>query len=267
MGLFNEAFKKTQNQAGIQNDVPATNVLRERKPLIDLKFTKTLLADLKYLHENIELILNKQPRKIIALSSAVEGEGVSMLSANYAFLLAHYSNLMSHYRHFSDSTLTSKTSEKNETVLIDFNLKNPSVHQLFNLEREKGLTEILFENLEYQRTLKTISLSELKIITAGKPVTNSVTLLTNQKLEQLLNQLKQEFKYIILDMAPIIPNADFMVLEKLIDGVILIVQAGVTHWEIVQKAQAKLAGSGIPILGVALNRRSYSIPEFIYRKL
>jgi len=211
--------------------------------------------------------LNKQPRKIIAISSAVEGEGVSTLSANYAFLLAHYSNLMSHYLHFSNSNLVAKTNSKKETVLIDFNLKNPSVHQLFNLEREKGLTEILFENLAYQRTLKTISLSELKIITAGKPVTNSVTLLKNEKFDQLLQQLKQEVNYIILDLAPIIPNADFMVLEKLIDGVILVVQAGVTHWEIVQKAQAKLSGSGIPILGVALNRRSYSIPEFIYRKL
>lgn len=267
MGLFNEAFRRSQNQSGIQSDTSETNILREKKTLIDLKFTKALLADLKNLHENIELILNKHPRKVIALSSSVEGEGVSTLSANYAFLLAHYSNLMSHYLYFSNSNLSSKSTGKNETVLIDFNLKNPSIHQLFNLEREKGLTEILFENLEYQRTLKTISLSELKIITIGKPVTNSVTLLKNQKLGELLSQLKQEFKYIILDLAPIIPNADFMVLEKLIDGVILVVQAGVTHWEIVQKAQTKLTSNGIPILGVALNRRAYSIPEFIYRKL
>lgn len=267
MGLFNEAYKKAQNQVGKEGYPLEMNIQREKKTLIDLKFTKALLVDLKNLHENIELILNKQPRKIIAISSAVDGEGVSTLSANYAFLLAHYSNLMSHYSHFSNSNIASNAAAKNETVLIDFNLKNPSVHQLFNLEREKGLTEILFENLEYQRALKTISLSELKIITAGKPVTNSVTLLKNQRFDQLLQQLKQEFKYIILDLAPIIPNADFMVLEKLIDGVILVVQAGVTHWEIVQKAQVKLANSGIPILGVALNRRSYSIPEFIYRKL
>ncbi|MBN2090066.1 CpsD/CapB family tyrosine-protein kinase [candidate division KSB1 bacterium] len=264
MGLFNEALKKAQNQAGY---TPELNVQREKKTMIDLKFTKALLADLKNLHENIELILNKHPRKIIAISSAVEGEGVSTLSANYAFLLAHYSNLMAHYLHFSNSNLAAKSTAKNETVLIDFNLKNPAIHQLFDLAREKGLTEILFENLEYQRALKTISLSELKIITAGKPVTNSVTLLKNQKFDQLLQQLKQEFNYVILDMAPIIPNADFMVLEKLIDGVILVVQAGVTHWEIVQKAQTKLSSSGIPILGVALNRRSYSIPEFIYRQL
>lgn len=123
------------------------------------------------------------------------------------------------------------------------------------------------DDLDPGLALRDTRRESLKLITCGQAPANPTWLLGSQRMEGLIETLRQRFDYVILDSAPVVSYPDSVALNRYMDGVILVVRAGKTRWEVVQKGQASMEKAGANILGVVLNRRKFAIPKAVYDRL
>ena len=105
------------------------------------------------------------------------------------------------------------------------------------------------------------------MITCGSKTTDPHSLLASDGLRSRLAELRAEFDFVLVDGPPVNLYADTALLGKLADGVVLVVQANSTHREAARKAKESLASANVRLLGVVLNKRTFPIPEFLYRKI
>jgi len=102
-------------------------------------------------------------------------------------------------------------------------------------------------------------------IAAGEGAASVVAAAKN--LGEPLKALREDFKLILLDMPPLAESSDALVMTPLTDGVVLVVEAEKTRWQVAENAREKLAMQGGNLLGVVLNKRRFYIPGFVYRRL
>jgi capsular exopolysaccharide synthesis family protein len=151
--------------------------------------------------------------------------------------------------------------QEHNILLVDANLHQPSLHQFFGLSNEKGLGEIVEHKLDWRQYVIPIKDSHLKVITAGKADVISAELFGSDEFKTLVDEWRKEYRYVIFDSPPVLTSVEALSLSSLADGVILVVRAGKTRWEIAQNAKRKLATVGSNLLGVALNRQKMNTNE------
>ncbi len=152
-------------------------------------------------------------------------------------------------------------------LLVDANLHSPSIHRYFGQSVEDGLAEIIGEQRDWNELAKPVRDSNLKIITAGDVKTNPVALISSPRFYSLVEEWKNEFRYVIFNSPAVLHHVDALSLAAAVDGVVLVVRAGQTRWDSAQKAKHKLATAQAHLLGVALNRRKMDIPDGLYKRL
>ncbi|MBN4056888.1 CpsD/CapB family tyrosine-protein kinase [bacterium AH-315-J21] len=181
-------------------------------------------------------------RKSILITSATVSEGKSTTTA---FL----------------GICSAKLKER-RTLLIDCDLRRPSMHHLFSIEREQGLSEYLTEGLSGTRIIKKTELDRLDIITAGKHIDNPTEVFDASRIGRLIDEVADQYDFIILDSPPVLPVSDPMLLAEEVDGVLLVVKAGETQRDVVVRARDLLTGSTDRLLGVVLNNLNNSLPYY-----
>jgi len=187
--------------------------------------------------------------KAILFSSPGRGEGNSTVLIQFARTLA---------------------AEGNRVLLVDGNLRVPSLHKAFHLPRENGLTELIFSRSPFRNIsqfLKQTTLDNLWVITSGNTFPNPASILESSYLEILIDEVKGHFDWILFDSPPVTSYSDSVALARAVDGVVLVVQAEKTRWEVVQEIQGRLEHGGGRILGVVLNKRRFHIPNWLYKSI
>lgn len=154
-----------------------------------------------------------------------------------------------------------------ETLVIDANLRNSSLEKVYGVKKAPGLTDIVVEEVDIVAAISTTKIKNLKVLTAGNPVSNPTSVLNSEKLSNLLDNLKKSFKYIIIDSAPIMPFSDSVYLSSKVDIILLVIEAERTRWEIIQEAIQKLSLDENKVLGTVLNKKKSHIPSVIYKRL
>ena len=193
------------------------------------------------------LILNtdyERKIKTILFSSAKGEEGTSTTLRNFAITLA---------------------SGGDKVLLVDANLRNPILHDLFNIEKKIGLTELLNSGGNLTDTIKKTVVQNLQVITSGAPHSNPSSVLESRLLFSLITQMKDQADWILFDCAPINSFNDSATLAAKMDGIILVVQAENTRWEVAQNAKEHIKSDKVKLLGVVLNRRKMYIPDWAYK--
>jgi capsular exopolysaccharide synthesis family protein len=186
--------------------------------------------------------------KTIAVCKANAGEGSSSVACHLAIAFAN--------------------DPRMRVVLVDSDLRHPGLHTLLGVSQENGLYEILTEGAATTKEhIKKTVLHNLFAITAGAPLSLQPLAFATQVFTEVLNTLKTDFSMVIVDTPPTLADDAALAVAAQCDGVILVVQAEETRWEIAQEAQARLRRAGAKISGVVLNRRTYPIPEFLYKRL
>jgi exopolysaccharide/PEP-CTERM locus tyrosine autokinase len=145
---------------------------------------------------------------LIAVTSATVGEGKSMTSVNLAACLA---------------------SEFDHTVLlVDADLRRPTVHRYLNFESAKGLSDCLREGLDVGQVMIKTGIGKLSVLQAGTPVANPVELFTSEAMRHLFLELKNRYpdRYIIVDTPPVLPFAETRSIASFADGILLVVREG-----------------------------------------
>lgn len=200
--------------------------------LITNKLPNSLSAEAyKTLRTNIEQITSIDNIKTILITSSISGEGKSTVAGNLAISL-------------------SKNNHK--VLVIDCDLRRPSLHNKFNIENEYGVGEILLGENELKSSIKKID-SRLSVLTAGKIKNDTAELFATENMKQLLDEVRITYDYIIIDSAPIIPVADTSVLARVIDAAVLVVRANKSKEKLVIQGYEKLKKTSIKILGTVSN--------------
>ncbi len=188
--------------------------------------------ELRTLRSRLYQIRDRQPLKKILVTSPLPGEGKTFLTAALGHIIARQ-----HGR---------------RSLIIDADLRHSQMHRLFGAPMSPGLTDFLRGDADEYSILQRGSASELFLIPGGKPASNPSELLANGRMKLLLDRLAPLFDWILLDSPPVVPIHDASVIADFCDGVLLVVNAGSTPFDLAQKARAELKEKGL--LGVVLNR-------------
>lgn len=196
----------------------------------------------RVLRTNIQYSSIDKRIKRILVTSSEPGEGKSTTTGNLA--------------------LTFSQDEK-KVLLIDCDLRKPSIHKKFRISNNIGLSDVILDNSKLDKAL--IKRNDyLDILPAGKVPPNPSELLGSKALEDLLDELGKKYDLVILDTPPVHAVTDAQILSTKVDGVILVVRAERTKKESVISAKAALDKVNANILGTVLNGGESSKGKYYY---
>lgn len=173
--------------------------------------------------------------QIVMVASALPGEGKTLTAANLALTLAE--------------------SYRRSVLLVDADLRRPSLHTLFGLPNHSGLTESLRAREDRRLTLIEVS-PRLTVLPAGRPDPDPMSGLTSPRMRRVLEEARERFDWVIVDTPPVGLLPDAHLLASMVDGALLIVNAGRTPYQATQKAVQAIGPDRV--LGVVLNRMEES---------
>ncbi len=146
------------------------------------------------------------------------------------------------------------------TLLIDSDLRRPTLHRYFQLNRAPGLVEVLVDRLSPRDAITVTSSETLSLLTAGRPIPNPAEIFDAKALGTITTELKFYYDLIILDCAPVIPVSDPMLLGQEVDAAVLVVKAGVTSRELAARSAEILRSGGANLAGAIMNNMTGSLP-------
>jgi capsular exopolysaccharide synthesis family protein len=194
---------------------------------------RSMLAEAVFhIRTAVMLSISGGPPKIIIVTSPNPSEGKTTLSANLASSLA----------------ITGK-----KVVLIDGDLRKPSIHQIFQQPGQPGLSNFLTGSASLSEVLRPTLVPELFFIPAGAIPPNPVQLVTSEAFKELLESLEQDFHHVIVDTPPLIGFTDARAISSLAEGVLLVGKHLSTSRAAMRLAVQLLAQVRAPILGAVMN--------------
>jgi capsular exopolysaccharide synthesis family protein len=186
-----------------------------------------------YLRTSIQYSSAARAPQVLLVTSCLPQEGKSTVAANLAL--------------FSAGTRAGRV------LLVDADLKRPTVHRSFELSRMPGLSDVLAGQVSLDDAIKQGPHHGLDILPAGMATPSPINLLDSNAMGELLAELKKRYGVVILDTAPSHAMADTLVLAKRVDGVCLVVRQGRTALEILEQTVQKYREIGAPLLGLVYN--------------
>lgn len=185
-----------------------------------------------------------QPLRTLVVTSASPAEGKSFTAVNLALTQAQ---------------LTDK-----RVVLADFDFRRPSIDKTLQLTASPGITDYLRGEIPLEKAIRKLNNPDLYVMTAGQAVPNPLELLNLRECRSLLDDLRQNFDWVIIDSPPLLFAADGNLLATMCDGTILVVRIGATTFETVSRAQQSLCENNV--LGIVVNgaRRGELYSKYTY---
>jgi len=177
----------------------------------------------------------------VMVTSAAPGDGKTLTAVNLALVLAE--------------------SYRYNVLLVDADLRRPSISSVVQLSDDSGLSEALRSQTEQKLALVSIT-SRLTLLPAGQPIANSIEALTSPRMQRILGEAMQRFDWVVVDAPPVGPTADARLLTQMVGGTLFVVHAGQTPYPEVQKAIDAIGREHI--LGVVLNGVELSAKDYQY---
>jgi Mrp family chromosome partitioning ATPase len=155
-----------------------------------------------------------------------------------------------------------------QVLLVDASQAADNLTQQLGLTKERGFRDLLFNDSPplLQDCLVTLSSLPFHILPNGRHIRGAEHLTTEQ-LDPLLTQLGERYRFVVIDGDAVYSAADTLVISTLADGVIMVLRAEDTRWEVAQAAIQRLTQAGANLVGSVLNRRKYYMPRWLYKNL
>jgi succinoglycan biosynthesis transport protein ExoP len=184
------------------------------------------------------------PPKVIMVTSARPQEGKTTTSINTAIVLAQ---------------------KGVRVLLVDADLRRPSVHKTLGMGPRSGLSNVLTGSATIQQTITTSPiLPNLLIMPAGTPPPNPAELLASSNMRDLIMELRQQFDHIVIDTPPTLSVTDAVVLSPRADATILVIRSGQTTKQALRRARDILTQVNAHVAGVLLNAVDLTSPDYYY---
>ncbi|HUU50577.1 MAG TPA: AAA family ATPase [Nitrospinota bacterium] len=167
-----------------------------------------------------------------------------------------------------------------KTLLVDADLRRPTINKIFGIDREPGLTDIILGNSTLKEAVKTVTdimvgkmgmedimltpgIDNMNIISSGTPPPNPSELLTSERMNEFISQVEKEYDVVLFDSAPVLPATDAAILGSKINGVVIIYQVGKIARGALRRARVQLENVKANVIGVVLNGLKAEIsPDF-----
>ena len=189
------------------------------------------------LRTNLQFASPDAKLETILITSSVPAEGKSTVCSNLAVSIVQ----------------TGK-----DVILVDCDLRKPTVHKAFGLNNAVGLTSVLTGQVAVEDALQKTHCEGLSVLTAGPLPPNPTELLQSNVMQEVLKKLKLMGDQVLLDAPPVLPVADSMILSTYVDGVVLVIASRQVPREIALRAKELLQNTNARLLGVVLNQVRYS---------
>jgi capsular exopolysaccharide synthesis family protein len=198
----------------------------------------------RLIRTNLEFAALDRPLRAVLVTSANPGEGKSTTASNVAVVLAQAGK---------------------RVILLDADLRRPSLHRIFNSRNHTGLTTMLLrENADPDDFLQPTSVEGLVLLSSGPIPPNPAELLSSGRFSSLLQRLEEAADIVIVDSPPVLAVADPIVLASRVDGTLVVVDTQKTRAGALRQAQESLAKSGTTMLGGILNKLGKNAGSYYY---
>ena len=199
-----------------------------------------------YLEKTILNLNQNKGMKVFNFTSSRSGEGVTTILIN---LLNYF-----------------KFQKSGKRVLaIDAHLQSPSFHAVFQLDENRGLTDLISESLPLSEAIQTVAPGSLDVVASGEGHSKMSGELAPGKIVSLVDEAKALYDYIFIDSAPILSSSDALATALAADATFLVIQSLKVQRDVARRAKILLDNNECHIAGVLLNRNGQVIPEWIYR--
>lgn len=171
--------------------------------------------------------------KTLAVTSCTPNEGKSMTIANLAVVL---------------------TQAGKSVLLLDCDMRNPTVHKNFNLSNKVGLSSCISMGTALSDAVQKTSIEGLYALTGGVIPPNPSELLGSEQMKNVLQRAKEQYDYVLIDTPPVMPVTDALIVSRFVDGMILVIASAEVKVEMARDVKKQLQHAGANILGVVLNK-------------
>lgn len=171
--------------------------------------------------------------KTLAVTSCMPNEGKSITVANLAVVL---------------------TQAGKSVLLLDCDMRNPTVHKNFNLSNKVGLSSCISMGTALSDAVQKTSIEGLYALTGGVIPPNPSELLGSEQMKNVLQRAKEQYDYVLIDTPPVMPVTDALIVSRFVDGMILVIASAEVKVEMARDVKKQLVNAGANILGVVLNK-------------
>jgi capsular exopolysaccharide synthesis family protein len=241
-----EAMRAVSGKKSIQQKVIAANASKSEAvgglaprsmhprgdKLTALDSLSSVVESYRMLRTSVLLSTAGTPPKTILITSSQPGEGKTTTAVNTAISLSQLGA---------------------SVLLIDADLRRPAVHKAFKIPHARGISNYLSSHTPVENLIVKLPIPNLSILPCGPIPPNPAELISSDRMKDLLRNLGHQFDHILIDSPPLISVTDPVILSTMVDGSILVVQAGKSTRELVRRARQELAGVGAKVFGVVLN--------------
>lgn len=179
----------------------------------------------------------------LLVTSATSGDGKSLTAANLAIVYAQ---------------------QGKKVLLIDADLRKPTVHYTFRIDNLAGLCNILIGEHTLEQAVQESEVENLDIISSGPIPPNPAELLGSQRMQDLVKDAQTHYDMIVFDSPPVLAVTDAQILANLVNGAILVIRSGETEYEEVEKAKEALERTSTKLLGSVLNDKEKKKNDYYY---
>lgn len=202
------------------------------------------------LRTNIEFSSFHKNIQVICVTSSNPDEGKTVISSNLSIV---------------------SVAKYNKVLLIDCDLRKPSIHKTFDLSNREGLSNLLLEkgiNIEnekyFQKFKDENTQGELYVLTSGMKVPNPLELLSSDKFKKLIDKLREHFDFIVIDSPPVLLVSDAIPISHVSDGTLFVISAADTNKNHAKLALTQLQRNGVNVIGSVLNKVETDKDDYHY---
>ncbi len=245
---FDQTFKSPQDVETFL-DLPFLGSIPKRRFKHNALITDSTKAtsytkSYQNLSDQIYLLIKEKNLRSL-LITGIEGSGeVTGIIANLGIYLARKSG--------------------RKVLIIDANLRNPSIHKILNTSDNPGLADVLEDKVSFDLAIQDVD-SNLAVLTSGKTELNPCTLLDSSMMSDVIKKAKDRYDIVFINSADLRNFTDTVILSTITDGIALVIDEGKVRQQVVKSAIAPLEQKKANLIGVILNNRKHAIPEIIYK--
>ncbi|MSS73766.1 MAG: polysaccharide biosynthesis tyrosine autokinase [Candidatus Latescibacteria bacterium] len=217
----------------------------------------TLAESYRALRTNIQFVNVERGAKVISVTSASNQEGKSTTVSNLAMTMAQAGN---------------------RVLLVDCDLRKPTVYRMFGLDRESGLTDVILGNYAWRDVVRTVTdimtgglgmedimmtpgMDNLNIITSGAIPPNPAEITDSRRMNEFIAEAREAYDIVLFDSPPVLQATDATVLGTKVDGVLIVYKIGQVSRGALRRAKLQLDNLNIPVLGIVLNGLRAEVSE------
>jgi succinoglycan biosynthesis transport protein ExoP len=248
------ARKRRVSQAGPEPDKPTIEPalpIEAARRVVDTGqlegFPDSFLRELGVLKNSLESAFGASSKKTILFTSSTSAEGTTTIVSSYARLLSVQTN--------------------ERVLLLEMNARKPALHWKFGLKSRFGVTQVLDGTRTLEAIVQPVLQGSFDVAHVGEGDPVKIQINLDQTFPVLLQAALRRYDTVLIDAPPVIGAPEVPPMTAAVDGVVMVVRAGRTKREVVQRSLELIGQFEGNVLGLVLNRKKYAIPDFIYRRL